>query len=116
FVPSLVISSAAPRAHETAGILVEQLQATPVLILESSLYLASAATLIRRIESLDDDHDTAVIVAHNPGIRDAAALLCGGHFPSFPTSGAALLSFDCDMWAGCAYVGSGPATVFFRER
>jgi phosphohistidine phosphatase len=116
FAPTIVLSSAAPRAEETAEILVEALNASPALILESALYLASAATLIRRIEALSDEHDVAVVVAHNPGIRDAASLLCAGFLPSFPTSGAVLFTFDCDMWAGCAYETASRTRAFFRDK
>jgi phosphohistidine phosphatase len=116
FAPSFIVSSAAPRAKETAEILAQEVLSLPTLVLQPSLYLASAPALLHVIEQLSDDHDAVIIVAHNPGIRDAAAILCSEFLPSFPTAGAVLVSFECELWAGCEYVGAGSVRHFFPER
>lgn len=97
----LVVTSDARRARETAGPLAEALGAP--LRVEPRLYDDGddPGRLLDLVRELPADAGAVVLVGHNPGIEELAALLDPAA-PPFPT--AALASFDLGdrRWAEVA--------------
>ena len=87
--------SPAKRALKTAQILSKNTEAH--LILENTLYLATADQLLDVIRSSPEETNNLAIVAHNPGISDLAnSLNCTEKYHVLPTSGIAYFQVDCE--------------------
>ena len=98
-VPDQIISSPAVRAHETAAGLRSTLgMSADALITVDRLYLASPLELFACVHQIDDHVDSAVLVAHNPGLEEWISALCGGAV-RLPTAAIAALSFDRTKWS-----------------
>ena len=98
--PSIIISSSAIRATETARILAAELgYPGEFLQTEKSIYLATAEQLKKLIASQDDGFSSMIIVGHNPGLSDLAEELLPGSTESLPTCGVFAVDIDVDSWA-----------------
>lgn len=98
----LVVCSTSARTRET----VEQLAAAAPAIasarlkLESKLYLADAARLLKIIRKLPTSAETVLICGHNPGFHELALLLLGGDAAperlryDLPTAGVVVVDLD----------------------
>lgn len=102
--PELILCSAAVRTQQTLAHVKDILRPTRIRI-EQSLYLASAQTLRRSLERIDDDVTRAMIIGHNPGLENLArGLDQGAGAPSrrlqdkFPTAAMAWFHVDSDRW------------------
>ncbi|WP_457607572.1 SixA phosphatase family protein [Nitratifractor sp.] len=99
-LPELILSSDAVRARETAhrlakaaGFPEKKISLTP------ELYDAGADEILDLIRSLDPKIDSVLLIAHNPGISDAAVHLCGDPMPTWmPTAAITVIDFDTESW------------------
>ncbi|MGH3868791.1 MAG: SixA phosphatase family protein [Pseudonocardiaceae bacterium] len=73
----LVVCSPAVRAVQTWDLVAGQLDATPRVRHDESLYGACAADLLSITQEFPQNASTAVLVGHNPGLEDFLALLTG---------------------------------------
>lgn len=97
--PSLIVSSDAQRAWQTAKIIAQQI-AYPAEFLQRDkrLYLANLRTLLDVIAELDDGFNSVLLVGHNPGLTELANLLFPGITTNLPTAGFVSVMIDCDHW------------------
>lgn len=77
FLPGFVISSAAPRARQTAERIVEQADRPISLELTRELYLAPWSEHVRWLQSAPPEHDRVMVVGHNPEMEEWQAQLTG---------------------------------------
>jgi len=102
--PELILCSASRRTLETLSLVKPFIDlATPTLI-EDGLYLASAGTILERLQSVDDAYRSAMVIAHNPGLEDAVGLLrhpdSAVDLPDkFPTAALAVFKAPIERWA-----------------
>jgi phosphohistidine phosphatase len=77
--PALILASPARRTRQTAEIICVELGLAPALLrFVDCLYNATGAALVAELRShADGGHRTLMLVAHNPGISDAARRLSG---------------------------------------
>lgn len=73
----LALCSSAIRARETLRVFEQHLPPSCKISLDDSLYLAEARALMAALRSVDEDCDSVLLVGHEPGLSDFAALLCG---------------------------------------
>lgn len=110
-VPDLVVSSDAKRARKTAELAAEAAGAGKSLHLAHALYDASGEAWIETLRALPRKIERPLVVAHMPGIAQAAGWLLGtGRMPSeaalhFPTSAIACVQIDSDDWGAVAAGG-----------
>lgn len=91
--PSLVVSSAARRALETARYVVRGFAlADEALVTDEELYGASAGTLIRALRQLPPGTGNVAVVGHNPGVSDLVGVLIGSSSVDLPTCGIVALA------------------------
>lgn len=97
--PSLILSSPAVRAWETAKVVAQQI-GYPLEFLqqESDLYLASRRKLIEIIGRQDNGFNSMLVVAHNPGLTDLANYLIAGLTDNLQTSGIVSINLASDEW------------------
>jgi len=101
FIPDLILSSDAKRAKSSAKRLLKGLGGKGVskIELDSILYEANAATIMREITKTPPDIKTLLLISHNPGISDLAEMLSGDNSLSWlPTAGTVIFEFDIDSW------------------
>ena len=121
--PSLVLSSSATRALETAQGLLGALGQGAELVVDPVLYEADADEVIDVVRRTDDDRTDVMVVGHNPTFLDLALLVLeptdtegrrkleGG----LPTGALAVTGFDVDRWAKVA-AGGGRLVELFIPR
>jgi len=111
--PRLVLCSSAVRAVQTWKAIRSGVPDGRRVRIEPGLYGASADSLLERLRGVPDDVDTALLIAHNPGIGDLAlGLTSTGDTHAlermqakYPTGGLATLTFE-GSWADLGWDGA----------
>jgi phosphohistidine phosphatase len=113
YQPDVVVVSAARRTRQTWDLVAPELGGTPAVRFEPRAYAASALTLLYLAQELPSRYQTALFIAHNPGLSDlASSLAAPGMGPgmdratttdngprpqiSLPTAAVAVLEFSGD--------------------
>lgn len=102
--PDLILASDSQRTRETLGIVSPVFHPRPQERLDHGLYLASDRDILRIIQ-LAAPCERLMIIGHNPGLAELAVALTGRGNPelverlleSFPTSAAAVFSFEAPL-------------------
>ncbi len=95
--PDLVLCSSAVRTRQTLDQLV--LDPGVDVRIESGIYNADVEQLIEFVRVVDDDVATALVVGHNPGVKDLVVELTGGErIPGFRPATLAVLELDVERW------------------
>ncbi|MDB4638016.1 histidine phosphatase family protein [Planctomycetaceae bacterium] len=97
-IPSLIVSSTAERAHATGELLLSEFPEPPELELRDELYHALPKTIVRVIRDTDDDHDSLMIVGHNPGLEELV-FQWSADFVEFCTTAIAHYSLNINRWS-----------------
>ena len=101
-LPDLALSSTARRAHSTARRCLEAGGAQAPLQLTRQLYGSGAQRHLEEISRrAADEHDTVLVVGHNPDLEDLVALLTGEPV-ILKTAFLAVVSLEIDDWADLA--------------
>ena len=103
--PSLIITSHAKRAIQTAQIIARHLDyPRESLRIEPALYLAAPATVLAVAGEQDDGHASVMIIGHNPGLTELAnRLLPDLKLDNLPTTGVIAIDFDTERWSELAH-------------
>jgi len=76
--PDLILCSTAMRTRQTLAAVLDRLgPPRPAISLTSNLYLASKEALLAQLQAMPDDMNVVLLIAHNDGIGELAALLAG---------------------------------------
>lgn len=111
-VPDLMVSSPANRAIATARYLCKELgYPSDRIETDRELYQASWETICESVGGTPDTIRHLFIVAHNPGITEAAHALAQAGVSNVPTCGIVSIEFHAASWADVR-PGSG-RLVFF---
>lgn len=94
--PSLIISSPAARAIQTARIFAEHFKYPKKMIrTRKALYDQTENTLMDIIQSIDDEHKTVMLVGHDPSFSYFAGYLAKNFNKNLPTCG--VIGIDCKI-------------------
>lgn len=97
--PSLIVTSTARRARQTARLVAEAIgYPREFLQSERELYLASPDTILNVIAGQDNTFNDMVVCGHNPGITELACDLSGTYIDNVPTAGIVILAANIDSW------------------
>lgn len=95
FAPDLALVSSAERAQETFRLST----LTCPHQTESALYNANAGAILKVIQRADEAANTVIVIAHQPGMQEAAnRLLPEWVVDEYPTAKAAILIFEARTW------------------
>jgi len=95
-IPGLLITSPAARALQTARMAAREMDfAEQRIIVEPSLYHASAGELFAILTSLETRAAHVMLVGHNPGLTDFAVRLSDARIDNLPT--ASLFCVDLEL-------------------
>ena len=98
--PSLILTSTAKRARQTAKLMATSLGYPHEFIQsEKKLYLASPDLILSVVADQDDGFNDIFVVGHNPGITELAGLLAGLRIDNVPTCGIVALEADIESWS-----------------
>lgn len=112
--PQQILCSPAKRTRQTLDCVQKVLDASVPTRFEKPIYLASAASLLRRLRRVSDTLDSVMLVGHNPGLEDLTDVLAnGGDLAArrlighgFTAGALAVIEADVAHWAdlglGCA--------------
>lgn len=121
----LILCSAAARTTQTAGLVLQEVEAD--IEYRDNLYLADAARILAALRGAPAAVSSLMIVGHNPGMEDCAGLLAREPVrrkerarhealeEKFPTCALAILDFDVGRWRDVAQ-GTGKLVDFVRPR
>jgi phosphohistidine phosphatase len=99
-VPDAIVSSPAARAKETAELAARAMKFEGTIRMERELYASSGEEWLTALRAVPASAGSALVVAHSPGIEEAAALACGASSGSFdvPTAGLLAFTVDAERW------------------
>ena len=104
----LVVCSTARRARETAEPVIEALGCA--VRYDAALYAATAERLLTVVCALPDEHDSVLLVGHNPSMEELAEML-SGESVEYPTAALGTLALGVEHWSDVA-PGCGTVTAF----
>ncbi len=110
--PSLLLTSPAKRARETARLIARELNYPLEFIQsESELYLATPETILQVVARQDNGFNDVMLFGHNPGITELANRLGDRNIDNVPTCGMVGIELDVTEWT--EIVTADGRTVFF---
>lgn len=95
--PAVILSSPAVRARQTAEAVKKSAGLDAEIRLEHQIYEASPHSLLHVVSALDDAHDSAMLVGHNPGMEGFIRYLTGNLEP-MPTAALAVIQLNIIEW------------------
>lgn len=106
-LPDLVLCSPAVRTRETWAYASGAFDPVPPVIYEPLIYEAAPELLFDLVRNADGDVQTLLLIGHNPGMEELAAMLAESAEPEvaerferkFPTAAIAVLDFEDIPWA-----------------
>jgi phosphohistidine phosphatase len=109
YVPDVVLCSTARRTRDTWALVAGDLGAEPPVRYEQRIYEATALSLLHLLREAGGDHQTVLLIGHNPGLIELAvgiAQMVDGPAAEpldrvrekFPTAAVAVLDFNGE-WA-----------------
>jgi phosphohistidine phosphatase len=112
-LPDLVLVSPARRTQETWQLVAPMLPEKPAVQHEPRIYEAKTQRLLEVVQETEPVVRTLLMIGHNPGFEELAALLTGHGdryaaarmSQKYPTCGLAVLDFAVDDWRDVAARG-----------
>lgn len=116
FIPSLIVTSPAVRARETAATFARAL-GKPSLISDERLYLADPKVLLEVVRERGGTAKHLMIVGHNPGITEFGDKLSAERgLDNMPTCSAYTLAFDIKNWSELEWRSGVDAELVYPSR
>lgn len=106
--PDIILCSSALRAQQTCHFITETHPSRIPLDVRDDLYLAPPEKILTLLQDLPDHYNSAMIVAHNPGLYMLTGELCSSHdlrmIPDIFSPGAvATLTSNSPHWSEIKY-------------
>ena len=103
-LPDLILSSPAVRAKKTAKILSKEMgYPTDHIDWRQEIYHAGQSQLLSIVRSVDDKHQSLMLVGHNPGFTWFSNQLTGHYLENIPTCGVVSINFSLNSWSDVDY-------------
>ena len=97
--PSLIISSHANRAYQTAEIVAKTIGYNIKNIeIENGIYYTDTQILVEILEQQEDKYHSILLVGHNPSLSFLANLLCNDYIDLIPTAGLVAIELHSNSW------------------
>ena len=115
-VPDVLLSSDALRARQTAEAVAKAAHYEGEILLDSRLYGASPAEIIRVLRTVDvTNAATALIVGHNPGLEELVARLTRER-QDLPTAALAQIVLPVNQWRDLTVSSRGSLIGLWRPK
>jgi phosphohistidine phosphatase len=110
-----ILCSTAVRAKATAEGFLQGYTFEGDLVYIDDLYQAGPETIIAHLAQLPDNVDTAMIIAHNPGLDDFLGTVCDEQ-EHMSTASVACIQFPIERWAELRVVTRGELVRVWKSR
>ena len=98
---TLIYSSPALRAITTAELIAKEIgYKNQNIICKPEIYEAGLNTLFSLVCNIDENHQCAMLVGHNPGFTYLCNVLCDAQIDNLPTCGIAHINLPVETWSG----------------
>lgn len=105
--PDYVLCSSAQRTRETITPLIEISSQSMEVHFTRNIYEASYLSILEEVQKVPDAVETLLVIGHNPGMEDLAAVLCDEGSPEavdlmaekFPTAALAHITLTEKSWS-----------------
>jgi phosphohistidine phosphatase len=114
-IPDVIISSDAVRARLTAEAAAEAAGYQGTIAFDNRLYLAAPAEMIGVLRAVSDEHKTAMLVGHNPGLEQLVEQLTGEQ-QDMPTAALAHIQLPMMRWNDLALETHGSLVDLWRPK
>jgi phosphohistidine phosphatase len=108
-VPSLVLSSSATRARQTAELCLALLPGSQLVVL-NELYLAEPPSYLAELADAAEPHSAAMVVGHNPGL-EALIYVLTEHSEHLATASLVEIELPIATWPELSRRGRGVARI-----
>jgi phosphohistidine phosphatase len=99
-LPDVLISSTANRAYTTAQNISNEIGfSVAEIIPNSDLFHANPVDILEVIQSIGEEHKSAMIFGHNPGFTNTVNQLASLKIDNIPTCGIVAISFSVESWS-----------------
>jgi phosphohistidine phosphatase len=112
--PSVILSSPAVRARQTARLFRDAGKFTAEIEFVESIYEASEQTLCHIVSEIEDSLERVMLVGHNPGVEGFIGYLTGQIEP-MPTGAFAVIELSIGKWLQID-VGCGVLKTVYRPK
>lgn len=121
--PDFVVVSSARRTQETWALVEPALAVRCASRTVPSIYEAEPSAILTAIREAPEESDALLVIGHNPGFEDLAALLAqdgdadalARMKTKYPTAGLAVIVFEGETWANVA-AGAGRLESFVTPK
>ncbi|MDA0194163.1 MAG: histidine phosphatase family protein [Bacteroidetes bacterium] len=110
--PDLILSSPAKRAFSTANLIAKEIGYNNTIQTDQGIYHANTRELMLILTVQDNNHNSIMMVGHNPGFTDFCNKLTGDFIDNMPTCSICRIDFDVDSWTEISF-GTGNK-IFFQ--
>ena len=86
------------RTYETSKFFIERIKYTDIEY-DESLYHSSSSEIINKIKHYDEQYNSAMIIAHNPGLTNLVNELSDHILDNLPTTGLVEINFNCSVFS-----------------
>jgi phosphohistidine phosphatase len=114
-IPDAIISSPAVRTKETVKVLKKELDFNGKEIVAEQLYMGEPESFVEALKSVNNKHNTVLVVAHNPGL-EAYLQILGGEIEAVPTGGLGYLVLVLEDWANISLETMGDLVGFWKPK
>ena len=98
--PTLMVTSPAVRARQTAQIIAREIgYPQEFLQREEELYLASPEQILAVLARQESSFRDVIVCGHNPGLTELANRLTGAGIDNVPTTGLVVLGLEVGSWS-----------------
>ena len=108
-------SSSSIRTFETSKYFIEKIQYGKVEY-DESLYHSSASSILHLISNYSENYQSAMIIAHNPGLTNLINKLTNISLDNLPTTGLAKIDFNCNFWGDISFNNSRLVDLRFPKQ
>ena len=107
--------SSSIRTHETSKYFTDRIKYTDIKY-DESLYHSSSLEIINNIKCYDEQYNSAMIIAHNPGLTNFINEIANVILDNLPTTGLVEINFDCAKWLDISQDNSTVIDIKFPKQ
>jgi len=107
--------SSSVRTHQTSKFFIDRIKFIDIKY-DGLLYHSSSSEIISNINHYDEKYNSAMIIAHNPGLTNLVNELSDLILDNLPTTGLIEINFDCEMWLDISLENSTIVDIKFPKQ
>jgi phosphohistidine phosphatase len=107
--------SSSVRTYKTSKYFIERIKFIDIQY-DESLYHSSSSEIINNIKCYDEQYNSAMIIAHNPGLTNLINEISDISLDNLPTTGLVEINFDCTKWSDISIDNSTVVDIKFPKQ